>query len=484
MLAGITGLEPEDKKNKNKITEEIGFNPSRRNIIRNRNLNMNIFPEKTKDDVEKLTYHYLELADSPKEDIIPDINTNNTKSELNNMYNTNNFYTNFLYPETPFETSTNRNNMIIDGGTFLTDKITLSTQQFRKTTDPIKEKEKGKEKEKEKENEIDNSSKNINDNINENINNITNINNLTNKNESLKGEVYSTGFESIPELKHSIPISFDKLVVNVTDEPGKPKPINPLFFIINGEKPLDKTKFINFRTNPSLIISPTKQNLKRKEKLDKKSITDTAFNTSSKTPKFISCFNKACENKPKLNYDLKKTIFNDAYTHTEDKYKILKDLQRNELMNRALGRGIFSCNKYYDDEKRALAIQKRKHFDQFFENSKDKLVINLRTNSDFFDDRKKSYPDSQSIITHDYLKMIKDERIKKNDGFKEIEKFRNEDMKLKVENLYRPKSRKKINKEIYNDTKMDKLLKKAHFEYSKPYSYLASGIILDKNKYN
>ena len=27
---------------------------------------------------------------------------------------------------------------------------------------------------------------------------------------------------------------------------------------------------------------------------------------------------------------------------------------------------------------------------------------------------------------------------------------------------------------------MDKLLKKAHFEYSKPYSYLASGIILEK----
>jgi hypothetical protein len=31
---------------------------------------------------------------------------------------------------------------------------------------------------------------------------------------------------------------------------------------------------------------------------------------------------------------------------------------------------------------------------------------------------------------------------------------------------------------------MDKLLKKAHFEYSKPYSYLASGIILEKNNFD
>ena len=43
---------------------------------------------------------------------------------------------------------------------------------------------------------------------------------------------------------------------------------------------------------------------------------------------------------------------------------------------------------------------------------------------------------------------------------------------------------KRINKEMYNDTKMDKLLKKAKFDYSKPYSYLASGIILDKKNFD
>ena len=477
MIIGTYNIESEDNNKKNIITEDIGFNPSRRNIIRNQNLNMNILPEKTKDDVDKLTYHYLELSDTPKEEKTQEKQF--TKSKLTDMYNANNFYTSLLYPEGPFEQNTNRN-VAYDGGTFLTDKINLSGQQFKKTVELIKEKEK------------DNTNKitsETNNNVNKNINNITNINNQTTKNESLKGDIYSTGFESIPELKHSIPVNFDKLVVNLTEEPGKPKPINPLFFIINGEKPLDKTKFLNFRTNPSLISSSTQKKIKKLDKnseefyKNKKSATDSGFNTTNKTPKFISCFNKACEDKSKLNYDLKKTIFNDPFTYTEDKYKILKDLQRNELMNRALGRGIFSCNKYFDDEKRAISIQKRKKFEKFMEDSKEKMVINLRTKMDFFDERKKAFPDAQSIITHDYLKMVKNE-YKKTDGYKEIEKYRNEKIKKKVENLYRPKSRKRINKEVYNDTKMDKLLKKAKFEYSKPYSYLASGIILEKKNFD
>ena len=111
------------------------------------------------------------------------------------------------------------------------------------------------------------------------------------------------------------------------------------------------------------------------------------------------------------------------------------------------------------------------------------MVINLRTKMDFFDDKKKAFPDAQSIITHDYLKMVKNE-LKKTDRYKEIEKYRNEEIKNKFENLYRPKSRKKNNKDTYSDTKMDKLLKKAKFEYSKPYSYLASGIILEKKNFD
>ena len=43
------------------------------------------------------------------------------------------------------------------------------------------------------------------------------------------------------------------------------------------------------------------------------------------------------------------------------------------------------------------------------------------------------------------------------------------------------KSRKKTNKEIMTDTKMDKLLKNARFEYSKPYAYLASDLFFGKS---
>jgi hypothetical protein len=496
MIIGEINIYDDEDKRK-PITETIGFNPSRRNIIRNQNFNMNIMTEKKKEDVDKLTYHYLELSEAPLEEKTHDINSITTKySKMKEMYTTNNFYNSLLCPEEPYEINAPKKNIAYDGGTFLTDKISLSSHQFKKTGEIEKEKEKENiEENKEKENivisdNIENPNNNTNNNTNNNINTNTNTNtnnNLTNRNESVKEEIYSAGFESIPELNHSIPISFDKLIVNLVDEPGKPKPINPLFFIINGEKIRDKSKFINFRTNPSLFTSTTKKGKKSDKNLEeffnknKKNITD-GFNTS-KTPKFLPCFNKACENKPKLNYDLKKTIFNDPFTHTEDKYKILKDLQRNELMNRALGRGIFSCNKYYEDEKRALSIQKRKKFEQMFENSKDKMVINLRTKEDFFDEKKKFFPESQNIIAHNYLRLARDEP-KKREGFKEIEKFRSEEMRKKVENLYHPKPREKIKKEMMSDTKMDKLLKNAHFEYSKPYSYLASGIVLQNNNIN
>ena len=76
------------------------------------------------------------------------------------------------------------------------------------------------------------------------------------KTKTLKDkENLNIGIETVPELKKNIPISFDKLIVDIKDGINKPKPINPLFFIINGDKPKDKTKFLNFRTNPSLFTS-------------------------------------------------------------------------------------------------------------------------------------------------------------------------------------------------------------------------------------
>ena len=493
MIIGSISIPEYEKKEKSVLVkDDIGFNKNRRNIIKNTNFNMNTMKEKTADKFNKLSLKTLKLSDEPT-DLKNQTTVENTNifPEHKKTYQTNlgsnSFYTNLLYPIGKNEKNIN-NITGYDGGTFITDKINFN--QNTKNTENVEQ-----------------SKENIN------INNETeeNIENFQNQPLFNPQELDTTGFESIPELKHSIPVSFDKLIVNLTDEPGKPKPINPLFFIINGEKPPDKNKFINFRTNPSLITTFNKKSkllnkntpkcitkmLKTEEDLNELINTNRErklLHDSQRQIKFTGCFNKVGENKQKLNFDLKRTIFNDPVTSTEDKYKILKDLQRNELMNRALGRGIFSCNKFHDDERKALSIQKKKRFENFFENSKDKLVINLRTNYDMFEDRKKSYPDSQAIITHDYLKIMKDSFTNTNEhfnsyktstrtprGFAEIERFRNEELNKNFENLYKPKDNSKLRQKKSLDANMDRLLKRADFQYTKPLYYLANNAQLTKS---
>ena len=77
-------------------------------------------------------------------------------------------------------------------------------------------------------------------NTNSNINNIS----IKAKLNEDKNNSNNIGIETVPELKKNIPVSLDKLIVNIKDGKNKPKPINPLFFIINGDKPLDKTNQI------------------------------------------------------------------------------------------------------------------------------------------------------------------------------------------------------------------------------------------------
>jgi hypothetical protein len=296
-----------------------------------------------------------------------------------------------------------------------------------------------------------------------------NINNINQKRE----EIHSTGYESIPEVKHSVPVNFDKLIVDITEEAGKPKPINPLFFIINGEKTQDKSKLINFRTNPSLLTTinckTTKINFGQKK------------NKDLLIPKLSSMFNKACKDKSKLNFDLKRTIFNDSNVSLKDKYKLIKDYERNEMMNRALGRGIFSCNKNYDDEKRALIVQNRKKFEKFIHFNKAKLFINLRTNVDFFDEKKNFWNNGRNIISDNIFKRDEDKGTKSNfdNDYNSLERMKSVGFiqsNKNLENLLHPQKREKNIKTITRDTKMDKILKNANFEYQKPYDYLASFI--------
>ena len=462
MIIGSIDLDPEDPTKQIKIPDDIGYNPHKRGITRVQNYNINTLREKNNDDLEKLTYHFLELMDSNKDE-------HQKQKKSDNSLN-NDFFENILYPDTFSEKNTLKKTVPYDGGTFLTDKINLSNYDL-KSTNTLKDKKESKTKEE----------MTISLNTNSNINNIS----IKAKLNEDKNNSNNIGIETVPELKKNIPVSLDKLIVNIKDGKNKPKPINPLFFIINGDKPLDKTKFLNFRTNPALFTSTMnkKNSMKNIDDFFKRNNKIDNNNIFPQTPKFSTCFNKACENKSKLIFDLKKKIFNDEFTNTEEKYRLLKDLQRNELMNRALGRGIFSCNKYFDDEKRALAIQRRHQFEKYLEDSKEKLVLNFRTNPDFFDDKKKSFHDSQKIITSNYLPIVEDIRKYDTNEIKDIEKyFPNKTNNKNVEKLYKPEIRQRINNQILVDTKMDKILKKARFDYEKPYSYLVSNIKKDKDK--
>ena len=462
MIIGSIDLDPEDPTKQIKIPNDIGFNPNKRGISRVQNYNLNTLKEKNNDDLEKLTFQFLELM-GPNKGAHP--KQKKSENSLNN-----DFFENILYPDTFSEKNTLKKTVPYDGGTFLTDKINISNYDL-KSTNTVKEKKESKTKEE----------MTISLNTNSNINNLT----VKVKSNEDKNNSDNIGIEAVPELKKNVPVSLDKLIVNIKDGINKPKPINPLFFIINGDKPLDKTKFLNFRTNPALFTSTMnkKNSAKNIDDFFKKNNKTDNFNIFPQTPKFSACFNKACENKSKLIFDLKKKIFNDKNTNTEEKNRLLKDLQRNELMNRALGRGIFSCNKYFDDEKRALAIQRRHQFEKYLEESKEKLVLNFRTNQDFFDDKKKSFHDSQKIITNNYLPIVEDIRKNDTNEYKNIEKyFPNKANNKNVENLYKPEIKQRINNQILVDTKMDKILKKARFDYEKPYSYLVSNIKKDKDK--
>ena len=441
MIIGNIDINPEEKNKKQEITKDIGFNPNRRNIVKCKNFNINTIKDKANDDVDKLTYHYLKLPENPNEEN-KDQNVNIISKDTNNIF------TNFLYPTISQENTFFKNNNIsYNSGTFLTDKINVSNQVMKTNTN------------------YTNSSK-----INENELPIEyNINNINQKRE----EIHSTGYESIPEVKHSVPVNFDKLIVDITEEAGKPKPINPLFFIINGEKTQDKSKLINFRTNPSLLTTinckTTKINFGQKK------------NKDLLIPKLSSMFNKACKDKSKLNFDLKRTIFNDSNVSLKDKYRLIKDYERNEMMNRALGRGIFSCNKNYDDEKRALIVQNRKKFEKFIHFNKAKLFINLRTNVDFFDERKNFWNNGRNIISDNIFKRDEDKGTKSNfdNDYNSLERMKSVGFiqsNKNLENLLHPQKREKNIKTITRDTKMDKILKNANFEYQKPYDYLASFI--------
>ena len=496
LLSTIEILNQNQKEKESKIQENIGFNENRRNIIKNTNYNMNTIKDNSVEKFDKLTIQFMQLSDDPIDikNLTKSIQKFNDDSQNNNINSIKTVPTHsisrsldmdLLHPMNPEEKK--QNNLVnYDSGTFLTDKITYTDNN---------------KIDQDKDNNILNDFYNENEIFNRDQKTI--INN-TEHNKNINQELNSIGFESISELKHSIPVNFDKLVVN-TNYRNETKAINPLFFIINGEKPLRKNKIVNFRTNPSLITTFHKDTkpqfklykgvqkmLKIEQEFDElltKNRKRNLFHDSQEKINFNeNCFNKVGENKQIMNFDLQKTIFNDPTTFTEDRYKILKDMKRNELMNRSLGRGIFSYNKLHDDEKRAVSIKEKTDFEKYCGNSRNKLIVNLRTKTYFYEDKKKSLTDSQTFINNT-LKKNKDNsrniiNYKKKTGISEFEKHQIEELNKNMELLSRPKYINKTIKDKFLDNKLDQLLKRVDIDYTKPISYLVRSANMEKPNNN
>ena len=127
MIIGTIEIEPEDPSKQIKITDDIGFNPLRRNIIRNHNFNFNLMTEKnTKEDIDRLSYQFFDLSVKNGEIKKNYIGENMDITKSPKIDNNNN--TGFLYPKIQNENN-KINNMTFDGGIFITDKINISSRK-------------------------------------------------------------------------------------------------------------------------------------------------------------------------------------------------------------------------------------------------------------------------------------------------------------------------------------------------------------------
>ena len=291
------------------------------------------------------------------------------------------------------------------------------------------------------------------------------------------------------EKGESVPIDFEKLVINLKDKTDQPKPINPLFFIINGEKPLNKEKMLNYKTNPqffpttipykdkvnnikSNLIDKTKFSYMRKleeenEMLHKINLFNKTHHDFLKNYNFKNCFNKPTDDKIKIISDVKKLIFHSKTNNIEDNAKIIKQIERSEMMNRSLGHGIFKYRNKFEKERKNLWEKKKKEFieDQI---EKGKMNINLKK-PNLFEENKVYDRASQVFFTRTYMKMTYEDYKKIQEERKNYKKL-NDDLNMKIERLYKKKEPIPHTdiKKIMKDQNMDNVFRRAQTEIMKP----------------
>ena len=291
------------------------------------------------------------------------------------------------------------------------------------------------------------------------------------------------------ENGESVPIDFEKLVINLKDKTDQPKPINPLFFIINGEKPLNKEKMLNYKTNPqffpttipykdkinnikSNLIDKTKFSYMRKleeenEMLHKINLFNKTHHDFLKTYNFKNCFNKPTDDKIKIISDVKKLIYHSKTNNIEENAKIIKQIERSEMMNRSLGHGIFKYRNKFEKERKNLWEKKKKEFIED-QNEEGKMNINLKK-PNLFEENKIYDRASQVFFTRTYMKMTYEDYKKIQEEKKNYKKL-NDELNMKIERLYKKKEPIPFSdiKKIMRDQNMDNVFRRAQTEIMKP----------------
>ena len=317
------------------------------------------------------------------------------------------------------------------------------------------------------------------------------INLNSNYKEERGGDINSLNFENKSIIKvekgETVPIDFEKLVINLKDKTDQPKPINPLFFIINGEKPLEKEKLINYNTNPQFFpttipykdkINNIKSNnidkgkfsyMKQLEEehdiLHKINIYNKTHHDFLKNYNFKNCFNKPTDDKIKIISDVKKLIYHSKTNNIEDNAKIIKQIERSEIINRSLGHGIFKYRNKFEKERKNLWEKKKQ---EFIEDQKEKMNINLKKNN-LFEENKIYDRSSQVFFTRTYMKMTYEDYKKIQEEKKNYKKL-NDELNMKIERLYKKKEKVPYSdiKKIMRDQNMDNVFRRAQTEIMKP----------------
>lgn len=235
-------------------------------------------------------------------------------------------------------------------------------------------------------------------------------------------------------------ILFNKLIINITADPNIPRSIDPLFFIINGERPIEKEKCLNYNFNPHFRQNgKSKPNItdtnymtmieEQNDAIHQKNVFNKQHHDAFKTFSFEGCFNKCDEERAKMSTDIKKLIFSSSNNAYEKKVGAIKDLTRTEMIMRSTGRGIFLYNsKFHKLQHKDYVIKNTN-----IENTKKDIKINLRKPNYF--EKKKPDHSTNVFFARTYMKMTYED-YKKIQKEKSVLRTKTKTFNEKIHNLY------------------------------------------------